>query len=255
DAMHRVHCDRSGLTTYNLVHCGEKWWIVGLPANDEDSCASIEVYGKELWTDHNVKRGYKWYGLLLVEGDLLILPPGTLHIVFTPTKSICTGGYTFNASTMAKTVYSIYHNFVGSSWLTNTLVGNEFSALLRIVLFWESRLVNPEHGYFEMLEDDASSLPHIPNLMRMDDPINLLSLLNFADLAWDLTPERYWGRKRKFPGYYQAAKVAANAIRKWLYSNFVLLECNESEDAMEQDDNKLPLMSEAYLLHHAHLLV
>lgn len=69
--MHRVHFDRSGLIAYILVHCGEKWWIVGVPIDDEDGCASVEAYGKALWEDHNVERGYRWYGLWLVEGDLL----------------------------------------------------------------------------------------------------------------------------------------------------------------------------------------
>lgn len=182
-----------------------------------------------------------------------LLPPGTLHIVFTPNKAICTGGYTYNASTMAKTVYTIFQNFVGSSYLTNTVVGNEFLALLRVVLFWKSRLVQSEAYYFELLEGNTSTLSHIPNLMRMDDAINLFTLLNFAELAWVLTPERHRGRKRKRPEEYQAAKAAADDIRKWVYSNFVLIECNG--DAVDLDHNMLPLMAQAYLLQHAHLLV
>lgn len=67
-AYHKEHFDRSGFTTDILVHCGQKWWLIGVPMNGSSSCACAADFGYELFESRNVYRGYKWYGLLLLPG-------------------------------------------------------------------------------------------------------------------------------------------------------------------------------------------
>lgn len=68
NAYHRQHFDRSGFMTDILVHCGEKWWVIGVPMENENDCACAEDYGHELFYSLNGSRGYVWYGMLLLPG-------------------------------------------------------------------------------------------------------------------------------------------------------------------------------------------
>ena len=183
------------------------------------------------------------------------MPPGTLHIVFTvdPDLCICTGNHFYPKSTMAKSVFTIYQNLVLSSWITNVPVGGEYAHLLRIIVFWKEKLVDSEEQYFQSLEAKDGTLAHVPDLNIMDDLINLLALLNFADLAWVLTPVRYIGR-RKMPTMYETAKDAADQVRSWLYSTFKLV-LRAVKGKEEDRDCGLRRMSDDYLLQHACLLV
>ena len=67
-AFHKEHFDQSGFTTDVLVHCGEKWWLVGVPRNGENDSACAADYGWEVFHSRNVSRGYDWYGMLLLPG-------------------------------------------------------------------------------------------------------------------------------------------------------------------------------------------
>ncbi|KAF9059885.1 hypothetical protein BDP27DRAFT_1371013 [Rhodocollybia butyracea] len=255
-AMHKVHVDRSGFVTKVDVHHGGKWWIVGIPSDEKEGCASADAYGNDLSQNSNLDRGYTWYGIYLEAGTSIIMPPGTLHIVFTTADCLCTGNETFTRSTMAKTVFMIYHTLAESAFITNTSIANEFLLLLQIALFWKSELVENEEEYFNDIKTNES-LGHLPNLLRWDDAINVLTLLNFVDLAWVLTPIRYVGHsKEKMPLTYAFAKEAARNLRSWIYSNFSLALRNNDE-GVDEDDRVCSLshMSEQYLIQNARLLV
>ncbi|KAF9062888.1 hypothetical protein BDP27DRAFT_1427489 [Rhodocollybia butyracea] len=157
---------------------------------------------------------------------------------------------------MAKTVFTVYHTLAESAFITNTSVANEYLLLLQIAIYWKNELVENEEAYFNDIKTSTSSLGHIPNLTRWDDALNVLTLLNFVDLAWVLTPIRYVGNSKKMPGAYAFAKGAARNLRSWIYSNFNLLLCN-SDKGVDQDDRICDLshMSEQYLVQNARLLV
>ncbi|KAF9062092.1 hypothetical protein BDP27DRAFT_1195264, partial [Rhodocollybia butyracea] len=214
-AMHKAHVDRSGFVTKVDVHCGGKLWIVCIPSDEKEGCASADAYAND--------RGYQWFGIYLEAGTSIIMPPGTLHIVLTTDDCLCTGVETFARSTMARTVFTVYHTLAESAFITNTSVADEFLLLLQIVMYWKTELVEHEEAYFHDIETSNESLGHIPNLTRWDDAINVLTLLNFVDLAWVLTPIRYVGKgKEKMPRTYAFAKGAACDLRSWIYSNFSL---------------------------------
>jgi hypothetical protein len=184
------------------------------------------------------------------------MPPGTLHIVFTVDNCLCTGIETFARSTMAKTVFTVYHTLAESTFITNTTVANEFLLLLKIAIYWKTELVDHEEGYFNDIEINES-LGHIPSLTRWDDAINVFALLNFVDLAWVLTPVRYMGNsKEKMPLTYAFAKEAARDLRSWIYSNFSLVLRNNDEGVNEDDRVcSLSNMAGQYLIQNARLLV
>lgn len=87
---------------------------------------------------------------------------------------------------MARSVYTIFHTFAASA-LTNTTVSSEYIQLLRILVYWKDELVNHEDRYFDDLKA-KKSFGHLPDLSNFMDVVNLLALLNFADMAWILTP-------------------------------------------------------------------
>ena len=154
---------------------------------------------------------------------------------------------------MSKTVFTIYQNLVLSSWITNVPVGREYAHLLRIVVFWKEKLVDREERYFQSLKAKDGTLAHVPDLTTMDDLINLLALLNFADLAWVLTPARYVSPET-MPTMYITAKDAADRVRIWLYHRFKLVERRIHGEEKDQDCG-LQRLSENYLFQHARLLV
>lgn len=181
-----------------------------------------------------------------------IMPPGTPHIVFTPKRALCTGNTSYCRSTMANSIFTIFHTFAASS-LTNTTVATEYTLLLRIVVFWKEQLVDKENRYFASLKDlGKTSLGHIPNLNNFPDVLNLLTLLNFADMAWVLTPSRYVDRRQKIPPHYLTAKAAADSIRDWLYAKFKV-EVTHGGDEWEHID--LKSRSLEYLVHQCRVLV
>ena len=66
-ARHREHFDRSGFVTDILVHCGQKWWLIGIPESGEIDCEHASEYGIDFF-NRNAGRQYQWYGLLLLPG-------------------------------------------------------------------------------------------------------------------------------------------------------------------------------------------
>jgi len=154
---------------------------------------------------------------------------------------------------MAKSIFTIFHTFT-ASFLTNTTVSSEYTLLLRIVVWWKVQLVDNEERYLKSIEDSAkASLGHLPNLNNFVDVQNLLALLNFADMAWVVTPDRYLAGIRKKPLEYRTAKDASDKIRDWLYHTFDLV-------TLEGDGNQwrpvnLKAMSLEYLMQHCRLLV
>ncbi|KAF9065236.1 hypothetical protein BDP27DRAFT_1366602 [Rhodocollybia butyracea] len=257
--MHRQHVDVGGVCTKIRVETGSKLWVVGISADKTKGCGWVPAYGHEMANSLNLKLGYQWFGIWLTPGDLLCLPPGTIHIVFTVEDCICSGGYMVSSPTMAKTVYTNYLTFAASSSITNVNASHELVVILRILFFWFSELVEKEDRYLEKIEDEFdSTFPHIPNLRRIEDLVNLLALLNLADLAWVISPQRYTGSKE--PSEYRTAKKFASKFRIWLYETFHITKNREDNDQVcdsehDEEFNLLENLGRAFLFQHAQLLV
>ncbi|KAF9060076.1 hypothetical protein BDP27DRAFT_1430486 [Rhodocollybia butyracea] len=254
-AEHMEHMDVGGTCTKILVQDGAKWWLVCLPKNKKHGTGWIPAYGAALANSLNADVDYEWFGIWLRPGDLLCLPPATIHIVFTVEDSICSGGYFVSSATMAKTVFANYHNFVASSYLTNAPVSQELTMILRVLFFWYLALVEQEKSYFKVIKGKASTPSHIPDLRRVEDLVNLLALLNLADLAWVISPERYAGEKE--PQDYKSARECASCFREWLYKKFRITRCQTDgqECEIEEDFNMLENLGRTFLFRHARLLV
>lgn len=69
-AMHPVHLDAMGMSTFLQPQTGLKYWVFGVPRKLED-LASIDAYGEEYAQDFRKSLGLKVYGVILHPGDQL----------------------------------------------------------------------------------------------------------------------------------------------------------------------------------------
>jgi hypothetical protein len=92
------HQDHCGFWTWVRVNVGKKLWFL-CQLSDDDR--------KRFAADGPSFTGGKWFYVWLEPGDILIMPPGTVHAVFTPEDTLCTGGNSWSKKGMGDTMRSI----------------------------------------------------------------------------------------------------------------------------------------------------
>jgi Cupin superfamily protein len=78
-----THQDHDSFWTWVMVEEGEKLWMI---------CRLTEDDRKSFAEEGSAFTGGQWFYVWLKPGDVLIMPPGTVHAVFTPVDTLCVGG-------------------------------------------------------------------------------------------------------------------------------------------------------------------
>ncbi|KAI9765522.1 MAG: hypothetical protein M1840_007348 [Geoglossum simile] len=78
-----THQDHDGFWTWVMVEEGEKLWMI---------CQLSEDDWKRFADEGSEFTGGQWFYIWLKPGDVLIMPPGTVHAVFTPVDTLYVGG-------------------------------------------------------------------------------------------------------------------------------------------------------------------
>ncbi|KAI9761180.1 MAG: hypothetical protein M1840_002012 [Geoglossum simile] len=92
------HCDHCGFWTWVKVDEGRKLWLL---------CQLSEADWAEFAERGLSFTGGRWSYVWLGPGDVLIMPPGTVHAVFTPENTLCAGGNAWSQKRMGDTMRSI----------------------------------------------------------------------------------------------------------------------------------------------------
>ena len=108
------------------------------------------------------------------------------------------------------------------------------------------------HALIDFIPD---SIAHIPNVLIFDDFVNLVMLLNYAELVLVVTPARYSSPSSvNFQQtVYQLPRQRSREMRCWLLENFRLMLDPPVEDGYN-DDERLDALLLKSLLGQAHTL-
>ncbi|KAL2859963.1 uncharacterized protein BJX67DRAFT_375922 [Aspergillus lucknowensis] len=93
-----IHVDTAGHLTWIIGICGRKVWYV---PNELTLAANRLATGGSQFPEH-YEGG--WMRIIIEPGDLLIMPPGCPHAVFTPEDSFTVGGDFFTSSHLGTTI-------------------------------------------------------------------------------------------------------------------------------------------------------
>jgi hypothetical protein len=93
-----THQDHCGFWTWVKVEEGKKLWLI---------CRLSEDDRKSFARDGVAFTGGRWFYIWLEPGDILIMPPGTVHAVFTPIDTLCIGGNAWSQRRMGDSMRSI----------------------------------------------------------------------------------------------------------------------------------------------------
>jgi hypothetical protein len=130
-----THCDHCGFWTWVKVDEGKKLWLL---------CRLSEEDWKDFGERGLTFTGGQWSYVWLEPGDVLIMPPGTVHAVFTPVDTLCIGGNAWSQKRMGDTMRSIAFE-TSHPIVTNDEEVVQLSDLLEKT--WQRMLVAPEKGY------------------------------------------------------------------------------------------------------------
>jgi hypothetical protein len=93
-----THQDHCGFWTWLKIEEGKKLWLM---------CHLSEDDRKSFAKDGPAFTGGRWFYIWLEPGDILIMPPGTVHAVFTPVDTLCIGGNAWSQKHMGDSMKSI----------------------------------------------------------------------------------------------------------------------------------------------------
>ncbi|EAU90829.2 hypothetical protein CC1G_12957 [Coprinopsis cinerea okayama7 len=118
-AHHYWHIDNRGECTYVSVLAGQKLWAVARPL-DGNWWASLDAFtGEDFRVTELDCSKWETEMVRLDPGDTVIMPPVTLHAVFTSAHSACHGGHFLARSCLKRTVTGMVHTFFEGSVITN----------------------------------------------------------------------------------------------------------------------------------------
>jgi hypothetical protein len=94
-----THQDHCGFWTWIKVEEGKTLWMICQLDNDED---------RALFAEEGTNfTGGQWFYLWLEPGRVLVMPPGTIHAVFTPVDTLCVGGNAWSQRHMGDSMHAI----------------------------------------------------------------------------------------------------------------------------------------------------
>ncbi|KAG1719706.1 uncharacterized protein EDB91DRAFT_1009058, partial [Suillus paluster] len=132
------HHDCEGTLTWVRMEAGLKFWaIFRLKSRSTDRSHLQEMVMRlvnYMWNIKWIKENCDGEVITLVPGDLLILPPGTVHAVYTPVPSVATGGHFYHYSCMHLTELARYMDAEVGHCTTNQNLNHASETIRRMVL-------------------------------------------------------------------------------------------------------------------------
>jgi hypothetical protein len=125
-----VHMDHKGRLTWICITTGMKLWFLIEPSshNLENRKRCGEFKGLSSYA--------RIHAVLLGPGDLLIMPPGTLHAVYTPCDAKAIGGEflhpKFLPDSLRKASISLRHSHLTNDPIPRKVVQQEFSNIIEV---------------------------------------------------------------------------------------------------------------------------
>jgi hypothetical protein len=120
--------------------------------------------------------------------------PNTPHFVLTPEAAICHGGHFYTMSTIQDTIFTMYHMFTLSNFITNVKHSHASH-----VLFWRL-IVHCHHVLIQEGRDPWLSNKwldlHVPDISTLPGALDLFLICVIAELGGLLNPTAYhkWHR-------------------------------------------------------------
>ncbi|KAF8065969.1 hypothetical protein FPV67DRAFT_1670545 [Lyophyllum atratum] len=127
-----IHHDAEGLLTFIRILIGGKMWGIVRPKDYENAttCAELDGLQDELfdidtppsdhWQRKWEEKGGSMYTIDVQAGDLVVMPPGSGHMVFTPICTISVGGHLTMYDTLHLTEVSRAYDVKKGLTSTNT---------------------------------------------------------------------------------------------------------------------------------------
>uniref|UniRef100_A0A8H7Y3T5 JmjC domain-containing protein n=1 Tax=Psilocybe cubensis TaxID=181762 RepID=A0A8H7Y3T5_PSICU len=189
DAIHGWHIDCDGLGTIITCEIGMKVIFIALEPSSTSSTpstSSIDRFANDNFDPiRMVKDSWDVQAICLQRGDQIVIPPNTMHMVYTAEPSICFGAHFYSLHTMKESLCGYIHSFLAHSICTNTAHPNTRSLIHRLVSF-----------YHKSVTSDSSDMPadvaaHLPDLNSLKNIISIISLCSLTILLHVLSPETY----------------------------------------------------------------
>ncbi|KAG2353796.1 hypothetical protein BDR07DRAFT_1495650 [Suillus spraguei] len=132
------HHDAEGSLTWVRMEVGVKFWVVFRPKDRQNDRKHLQDFALKLG---NFTENQAWIRancdaevITLLPGDILIIPPGQVHAVYTPVASFATGGHFYHYGCMHLTEMSRYLDVVAGDCLTNQNLHNALETLRRMMI-------------------------------------------------------------------------------------------------------------------------
>jgi hypothetical protein len=150
-----AHHDADGYMTWTQVLSGYKFWTIIIPDNLEkyQSRRDLHTAVSNLFRGFSASQDFlrtqcKRVVIYAQPGDIIIMPPGTFHEVYTPIPSVTIGGHMYSYSTLHLTELCRSMQKASQGQFTNQ---DHESASITLSLMMVALLLIPEQGKFSLV--------------------------------------------------------------------------------------------------------
>jgi hypothetical protein len=145
-----AHHDADGYMTWTQILSGYKFWTIILPNNLETyqsrkdlNAAASNLFGGFLANQDYLRTQCKRVVIYAQPGDIIIMPPGTFHEVYTPVPTVTVGGHMYSYNTLHLTELCRSMQKASKGQFTNQ---DHDSASITLSLMMVALLLIPEQG-------------------------------------------------------------------------------------------------------------
>ncbi|KAL0061898.1 hypothetical protein AAF712_011274 [Marasmius tenuissimus] len=209
DAFSPIHMDAQGTATMLMVEVGAKLVFMFVPRSGDQSILSKLLYSLDvaMATDKVSVRKLaqqldcEVQGVLLMPGDVLLMPPATYHVVFTLEPTICNGRHFFSSSTIRQTCWALFHTLILGHAITNEDHTISRGVLVRLLGFWHQLFTG--NNWSSVNED----IGHTPDWSTMAGVADFLAIACVVELGPTLWQESYSGDKLPEKDVHELARA------------------------------------------------
>ncbi|KAG2045851.1 hypothetical protein BDR06DRAFT_1015241 [Suillus hirtellus] len=151
------HHDAEGTLTWVRMEAGIKFWVIFTLRGGENNRIGLQDLSVRLadYAKHKswIHKHCDGEVLTLLPGDMLILPPGVVHGVYTPVPSFAMGGHFYHYSCMHLTELSRYIDAEVGGSATNQAMDHALETLRRMVImlpYLSPRIVLPRRSLLSL---------------------------------------------------------------------------------------------------------
>ncbi|KAL0058716.1 hypothetical protein AAF712_014599 [Marasmius tenuissimus] len=193
DVYSTFHMDAQGAAAMLMVEVGAKLVFLLVPTSRDISCMADIRYSRDVDLEVDgastgpigLSIGCEVQGVLLTPGDVLLIPPGVFHFVYTLEPTICNGRHFFCSSTIRQTCWALYHTLVYGFAITNEDHSKSRAVLVRLVGYWCQQF---KTCGFDPADEDIG---HSPKWSTMAGALDFLTVSNVLELGPTLWREQY----------------------------------------------------------------